>query len=108
MKQKEIIDYARKEIRHHAYCGRICEELKNLNFNKGMMEYYEYTENGKAYGQETILAAITGKNADGIYEAAEEEAIKDIREANYDIIKLLDLAGFNGKEYYEREKKGYA
>ena len=105
MTQKEITARLRKSIKHHAYCGRICEELKNLKFDANMMEYYENTENGKAFGQEEILVAITGKIADDIYEAAEAEAINDIRETNYNIINLLDLAGFNGKAYYESYKK---
>lgn len=105
MTQKEIISRLRKSIRHYAYCGRICEELKDLGFDTHMMEYYQQTDNGKAFGQMEILRDMTGKAPDEIYEAAEEEAIRDIREANYNTIKLLDLAGFNGKEYYEIQQK---
>lgn len=103
MKKQDIIQYATREIKHNAYTARVCEELKGLGFDPGMMEYNENTNNGKAFGMMEMLRYITGEAADEVYQRANDEAIADIREANYDTVKLLNMAGFNGPAYYAIE-----
>lgn len=105
MKQKELISAITRNIRREAYRARICEELKGLKFDENMMDYSAHTSNGKAFGQMEVLTLITDKPADSIYESAVEEAQKDIKESNYDIVKLLDMAGYNGEEYYKTVQK---
>lgn len=51
------------------------------------------------------ILIIIEPGKDKIYEEAAEEAAKDIKEADGDIIRLLDMAGFDGKAYYESNKK---
>lgn len=105
MKKQDIIQYATREITRNAYTARICEELKGLGFDAGMMEYYENTNNGKAFGMMEILRYVTGEAADEVYQAAQDEAIADIRKANYDTVELLNMAGFDGPAYYKIEKE---
>lgn len=105
MKQKEIIVRLEKQIRRYAYEARVQEELKNLNFDTDMMDFHNNVNCGKAFGMMEIYRDIANKAADNIYEEAQDEAIADIREANYNIIKLLDLAGFSGQDYYDTHMK---
>ena len=105
MKKQDIIQYATREIRRNAYTARICEELKGLGFDAGMMEYHENTNNGKAFGMMEMLRYVTGEAADVIYQDANDEAIADIRKANYDTVELLNMAGFDGPAYYAVETR---
>ena len=59
------------------------------------------TENIK---MNAYLATITDKHDESAYEDAVNEAVNDITNANYDIVKMLDMAGYDGKEYYELNK----
>ena len=52
-----------------------------------------------------MLRYITGEAADEVYQSANDEAIADIRKANYDTVGLLNLAGFDGPAYYAVEMK---
>lgn len=106
MKKQEIITSTINLIKREAYQARVQEELYGFGFETSMMQYYKNTSCGKAFGAMQVLSLMTGKPADDIYEAAVEEATQDIRKvdnSNYDnmIIRLLDLAGFNGEEYYK-------
>lgn len=105
MKKQDIIEYATREIRRNAYTARVCEELKGLGFNAHMMEYHENKNNGKAFGMMEMLRYVTGEAADEVYQAATDEAIADIRAANYDAVELLNMAGFNGPAYYAFEQR---
>lgn len=105
MKKQDIIQYATRNIKYNAYTARICEELKGLGFDVGMMEYYRNTNNGKAFGMMEMLRYVTGEAADEIYQAAEDEAIADICKANYDTVELLNMAGFDGPAYYAVEMR---
>ncbi len=105
MKKQDIIQYATREIRRNAYTARICEELKGLGFDAGMMEYHENINNGKAFGMMEMLRYVTGEAADVIYQDANDEAIADIRKANYDTVELLNMAGFDGPAYYAVETR---
>lgn len=105
MKKQDIIKCATRDIKHYAYTARICEELKSLGFDAHMMEYYEDTNNGKAFGMMEMLRYITDATTDEIYQAANDEAIADIRKANYNIVELLNMAGFDGPAYYKIEKE---
>lgn len=99
MKQAEIIRYLRDSIKHNAFRATICEELKLLDINASMMEYHENTYNGEAFGQMDVLHFMTGKACDDVYQAGEDEARAKIAEAAGDVIRLLDLGGWDGKAY---------
>ena len=101
MKKKEIITLITKKIKDNAYTARVCEELHLLNFDAGMMKYHRDTGCGKAFCGIEILTAITGKTAEDIYEQAIEKATQDIEQADNDVIRLLNLAGFDGEVYYK-------
>ena len=92
MKKQDIIQYATREIKHYAYAARVCEELKGLDFDAHMMEYHENTNNGKAFGMMELLRYITGEDGDKVYQSANDEAIADIRNANYSTVELLNMA----------------
>ena len=108
MKQTEIIKKLRNDILSNAYRATCCEELRDLNYDAGMMEWHANTYKGKAFEAIELLNFITDSaKGDELFEQAEEEARKDIKAAGLDIIRILDLAGFNGAEYY-RIKQMYA
>lgn len=105
MKQKDIIAYITKMVQREAYQARVHDELKNWGIDVEIMKFHGNVANGKAFGGLQTLHFMTGKSHDDIYEKAVEEATQDIKgidSSNYDrmIIKLLDLAGFDGKAYY--------
>ena len=106
MTKSELIDRLTNDIKRNAYTAKICEELKDLGFDSSMMEYHCTTERGKAFEAMEILGLISEAiDRDEIFNAAEEEAINDIREAGYDTVKLLNLAGFDGPAYYAVQMK---
>lgn len=110
MKQKEIIEKMKKQISSFAYKARIFEEIKGLNFDVGMMEYYQHSNSGSAFGIMEILNFATKdyESTDNLYTKAVDEATEDVIKANYNIVKLLDLVGFNGELYYESYNKNHA
>lgn len=99
MKQAEIIRYLKDSIKHNAFRATICEELKLLDVDTDMMSYHENTYNGKAFGQMEALRFMTGDAGDNIYEEGHDEARAEITKAEGDVIRLLDLGGWDGKEY---------
>ena len=101
MKKSEIIKIATDLIKRDAYSARVCDELRAIGFDVPMMSFGRDMSNGKACGGIEILSRITGKAADYIFEQAVEQAERDIKEADYNIIKLLNLAGYNGEAYYK-------
>ena len=106
MKKSELIDRLTNDIKRNAYSARICDQLKDLGFDSGMMEYHCTTERGKAFEAMEILGLISETiDRDAIFESAEAEAMNDIREAEYDTVTLLNLAGFDGPAYYAVQMK---
>ena len=105
MKVSEIKAKMVSMIEREAYRATVYGELRALGFEAGYMEYSETTSNGKAFGAMQLYSTLTGAASDPIYEKAVEAARKDITGADYDIVKLLDMAGHNGKEYYESVMK---
>jgi hypothetical protein len=105
MKKKELIEVITQMIQYEAYTARIFDELHLLRFDVGMMIYNRDTACGKAFAALEILSHITGKQHDDIYDKSVEEATSDIKKAECNIIKLLDLAGFNGEAYYKIVKE---
>lgn len=99
MKQSEIIHYLKDSIKHNAFRATICEELKLLNIDAGMMEYHEHTYNGEAFGQINVLRFMTGKACDDVYQAGADEARAAITDAAGDVVRLLDLGGWDGEAY---------
>ena len=105
MKKSELIARLTNDIKRNAYTSRICEELKDLGFDSRMMEYHCTTNRGKAFEAMEIMRMITGESAEEIFESSEAEALNDIREAEYDTVTLLNLAGFDGPAYYAVQMK---
>jgi len=101
MKKQELITKIVRLIKYNAYVARVCDELHYLDFDVNMMNFYRDIANGKAFAGMEILHNMTGKAQDSLYEQAIEEATQDIRKTNYNIVKLLDLAGFDGELYYK-------
>lgn len=99
MKVSEIKSRLVKMIERDAYTARVFDELQILGIDAGMMKFYRDEAMGKAFGAMEMLTYITGKDSDSLYEKVVEGATKDIAKANYDTVKLLNLAGFNGEEY---------
>jgi hypothetical protein len=108
MKKAEIITSTVNRIKRNAYTARVHDELQGLGYDVGMQKYERDTASGKAFGAMELYAEITGKAADDIYEAAVEEATQDIIKTNYNIVKLLNLAGYDGEAYYSVHQKYYA
>lgn len=104
MKKSEMINYLKENIKINAYRATICERLADLGFDVYMMEYNKNIHYGKAFAFLETLATITDEHDESAYEGAVNEADNDIKNANYDIIKMLDMAGYDGKEYYEINK----
>ena len=106
MTKSELIDRLTNDIKRNAYTAKICEELKDLGFDSSMMEYHCTTERGKAFEAMEILGLISETiDRDEIFESSEAEALNDIREAEYDTVTLLNLAGFDGPAYYAVQMK---
>jgi hypothetical protein len=99
MKVSEIKDRLVRMIERDAYAARVFDELQILGIDAGMMKFYRDEAMGKAFGAMEMLTYITGKESDSLYEKVVEAARMDIVKANYDTVKLLNLAGFNGEEY---------
>lgn len=104
MKKSEMINYLNENIKTNAYRATVCERLSDLDFDVHMMEYNKNIHYGKAFAFIETLAVITDRHDESAYEEAVNEAINDMASANYDIVKMLDMAGFDGKEYYEINK----
>ena len=92
-------------ITHNAYVARVCDEIQGLQYDVNMMTFYRDIASGKAFGGLEMLNQITGKDNGNIYETAINEATQDIRKTNYNIVKLLNLAGFDGEAYYKVTRK---
>lgn len=105
MKKSELITRLANDIKRNAYTAKICEELKDLGFDSSMMEYHCTTSRGEAFEAMEIMRMITGESAEEIFESSEAEALNDIREAEYDTVTLLNLAGFDGPAYYAVQMK---
>ena len=105
MKKSEMINYLTENIKINAYRATICEWLAYLDVDIYMLEYNENMYYGKAFAFLETLAMITGNRDESAYEDAVNEAMNDIKNANYDVVKILDMAGYNGKEYYENNKE---
>ena len=114
MKQAQIIEKLENDITRHAYRAKIQEQLKTLEYDASMMEYYSNVSMGQAFEAIELLNLITNKphHGDDVFNAAEEEAIQDVkrimREYGYSkagFIALLDAAGFSGVEHYAVESK---
>lgn len=103
MKKSEIITITSNMIQREAYTARILDELLFLNFDVNMMKFYRDMAMGKACGGLEILNLMTGKSQDIIYDKAVEDATQDIIKTDYDIVKLLNLAGFDGEAYYKNK-----
>lgn len=104
MKKSEMINYLSENIKINAYCATVCERLADLGFDINMMEYNKNIHYGKAFAFLETLAVITDSHDESVYEEAVNEAINDMASVNYDVVKMLDMAGFDGKEYYELNK----
>lgn len=101
MKKQDIITATMNMIKREAYTARICDEIQGLNFDINMMKFHRNMAIGKACGGLEILNLLTGKAQDFIYEEAVEDATQDIKKTDYNIVKLLNLAGFDGEAYYK-------
>jgi len=107
MKKQELITMMENKVKRNAYAGRIFDELQGLGFDVNMMKYERDVAHGKAFGIMECLMAEGYKKVgavDEMYEVAVEEATQDIQKANYNIVKLLDMAGFDGENYYKAFK----
>ena len=104
MKKSEMINYLNENIKIHAYRATVCERLVDLGFDVHMMKYDENIHYGKAFAFLETLIAITDSHDESAYEEAVNEAIDDMKCANYDIVKLLNMAGYDGEEYYKLNK----
>ena len=104
MKKSELINYLKENIRINAYCAAVCEKLSDIGFDVGMMDYNKNIHYGKAFAFIETLSTITDKHDESVYEEAVNEAIDDMKCVNYDIVKLLNMAGYDGEEYYKLNK----
>lgn len=101
MKKSELIQTLAEDIRLNAYRARIDEELSNLGFDVTMMDYHCSTNRGKSFEAIRLLNLVTGSTiGDDFFDDAEQDANYDMRVVDYDIVLLLDLAGFDGSSYY--------
>ena len=99
-----MINYLSENIKTHAYRATVCERLADLGFNVYMMDYNKNIYYGKAFAFIETLSTITDKHDESAYEEAVNEAIDDMKRVNYDIVKLLNMAGYDGEEYYKLYK----
>ena len=104
MKKSELINYLKENIRINAYRAAVCEKLSDIGFDANMMDYRKNIHYGKAFAFLETLIAITDSHDESAYEEAVNEAIDDMKCANYDIVKLLNMAGYDGEEYYKLNK----
>ena len=102
MKQTQIIERLQCDISTKAYRAACCEALVRFGYDTSMMDYHANTYNGEAFEAISILNWMTNSTkGDDFYNAAQEEAFEYISKAEGNLIKILDAAGFNGKEHYE-------
>lgn len=103
MTQKMIINHLKDSIRHHAFRAYIYEQLKYMDFDTSMSEYHENVENGQAFQAIATLNLITGKSCfgDKLYDEAVEEARQTVRQAQGDIVAMLNAIGHDGEAYYK-------
>ena len=101
MKKSEMINYLNENIKINAYRATVCERLADLGFDVRMMDYNKNIHYGKAFAFLETLSSITDKHDESVYEDAVNEAIDDMNCVNYDIVKLLNMAGYDGEEYYK-------
>ena len=99
-----MINYLNENIKINAYRAAVCERLVDLGFDVRMMEFDENIHYGKAFAFLETLIAITGIHDESVIEEAVNQAIDDMKCVNYDIVKLLDMAGYDGEEYYKLNK----
>ena len=104
MRKQEIVDMITEMIKENEYSARVCYELEKLGFDVAMMNYHYCIKSGKAFGGMEIFHAVTGKLAYEIRQQAIEKATHDIIQTKHNIIKLLNLAGFDGIAYYNKQK----
>lgn len=104
MKKSEMINYLSENIKINAYRATVCERLAYSGFDVGMMGYNKNIHYGKAFAFLETLAVITDSHDESVYEEAVNEAINDMASVNYDIVKLLNMAGYDGEEYYKLDK----
>lgn len=104
MKKSEMINYLKENIKINAYRATIFGRLADMGFDVYMMEYNKNIHYGKVFAFLETLATITNIREESAYEVAANEAYNDMKNANYDIVKMLDMAGYDGKEYYELNK----
>lgn len=104
MKKSEMINYLNENIHINAYRATICEKLSEIGFDTFMMDYHKNVQFGKAFAFIEMLGYITDQHDENTYGEAVNEALNDMASANYDVVKMLDMAGFDGKEYYESYK----
>lgn len=106
MKQAQIIERLKNDISTKAYRATCCEALNRYGYDERMMDYHANIYNGEAFEAISLLNWITGSTkGDDIYEAAQAEAHEDIEKAEFHLIAILDMAGFNGKDHYESTMK---
>lgn len=103
MTQKMIIAHLKYSIQNNAFCAYIYEQLKHMGFDSSMMEYLEHTCYGKAFQAIQTLALITDKPdiGDDLFDKATEEARDLVRQAEGDIVTMLNAAGHDGEAYYK-------
>ena len=104
MKKSEMINYLNENIKINAYRATVCERLVDMGFDVCMMDYNKNIHYGKAFAFIETLSTITDKHDESVYEEAVNEAIYDMYCVNYDIVKLLNMAGYDGEEYYKLNK----
>lgn len=101
MTQKMIIAHLKDTVTREAFRGRIYEHLALMEFDRSMMEYYQYTSFGKAFQAMDTLTFITEKTSAPIFDDAVEEANTLINSDPSNIIALLNAAGHDGERYYK-------
>lgn len=103
MTQKMIIAHLKDSIHHNAFRAYIYEQIKYMDFDRSMMEYHQYTCYGKAFQAIQTLVLITDKPGigDKLFDEATEKARELVRQANGDIITMLNAAGHDGETYYK-------
>ena len=101
MTQKMIINHLNETIRRKAFRSCIYEHLALMDFDKSMMEFYQYTSLGEAFQAMNTLYFMTEKSSSAVYDEACEEAHALINADPTNIIALLNAAGHDGEHYYK-------
>ena len=101
MKKSDMINYLKENIKINAYRATVCEKLSYMGFDEHMMDYNKNIHYGKAFAFIETLSTITDEHDESVYEDAVNEANDDMICVNYDIVKLLNMAGYDGEEYYK-------